>query len=69
MNALAGVSTKRALTIFVTHASELLTDNKAHGDGLVAFEIVTRLGERCHKLHVAAPSGRRQLSWPVERPG
>jgi glycosyltransferase involved in cell wall biosynthesis len=45
-----------ALTIFVPHASALLTDNKANGDGLIAFELVSRLAARGHRLHVAAPA-------------
>lgn len=44
------------LRIFVPHASDALTDHRAHGDGLVAFEIVSRLAARGHDLHVASPS-------------
>jgi glycosyltransferase involved in cell wall biosynthesis len=67
---------ERALTIFVPHASDLLTDNRAHGDGLVAFEVVSRLAARGHRLHVAAPAidVRRNVPpnlflYPVEIPG
>jgi glycosyltransferase involved in cell wall biosynthesis len=52
----AYVAAPRPLTIFVPHASDLLTDHQAHGDGLVAFEIVARLAERGHRVHVAAPA-------------
>jgi glycosyltransferase involved in cell wall biosynthesis len=44
-----------ALTIFVPHASDCLTDHLPHGDGLVAFEFVRRLAERGHTVHVASP--------------
>jgi glycosyltransferase involved in cell wall biosynthesis len=50
-----GVSLRRRLAIFVPHASDILTDHQAHGDGLVAFEIVSRLARRGHVVHVAAP--------------
>jgi glycosyltransferase involved in cell wall biosynthesis len=43
----------RPLTIFVSHCSDLFTDNRPHGDGLVAYEFVSRLAERGHRLHVA----------------
>lgn len=44
----------RRLTIFIAHPSELLTDHRPHGDGLVAFGFIRRLAERGHELHVAA---------------
>lgn len=40
------------LTIFVSHPSSHLTDCDPHGDGLVAFEFITRLAARGHRLHV-----------------
>lgn len=43
------------LSIFISHASDLLTDHQPHGDGLTAFGFVSRLAERGHILHVAAP--------------
>lgn len=39
--------------IFVSHSSELLTDWRSHGDGLLAFAFLSRLAERGHTLHVA----------------
>ena len=45
----------RKLTIFVPHASDWLTDHRAHGDGLVGYEIVSRLARRGHRVYVAAP--------------
>lgn len=41
------------LTIFVSHSSELLTNCRSHGDGLLAFAFISRLAERGHTLHVA----------------
>jgi glycosyltransferase involved in cell wall biosynthesis len=41
-------------SIFVAHPSELLTDHRPHGDGLVAYGFVRALAERGHELHVAA---------------
>ncbi|MPZ18549.1 MAG: glycosyltransferase [Luteitalea sp.] len=46
--------TGRRLTIFIAHPSELLTDHRPHGDGLVSFAFLSRLAERGHELHVAA---------------
>lgn len=44
----------RRLTIFVAHPSELLTDHRPHGDGLIAYGFLSRLAARGHELHVAA---------------
>lgn len=44
----------RRLTIFIAHPSELLTDHRPHGDGLISFGFIRRLAERGHELHVAA---------------
>lgn len=41
------------LTIFVSHPSELLTDHRSHGDGLLAFGFISRLAARGHTLHIA----------------
>ncbi len=43
-----------ALTIFISHPSECLTDHLPHGDGLVAYEFISRLAARGHTVHVAA---------------
>ena len=43
----------RRLRIFVAHASALLTDHEAHGDGLVALNFLRALAERGHELDVA----------------
>src|SRR5512135_3552830 len=44
----------RALNIFISHPSPFLTDHQPHGDGLAAWEFVSRLARRGHKVHVAA---------------
>ncbi len=44
----------RRLTIFIAHASELMTDHRPHGDGLISFGFIRRLAERGHEVHVAA---------------
>ena len=44
----------RPLTIFVPHCSELLTDYRPHGDGLISYALISRLAERGHQLHIAA---------------
>jgi glycosyltransferase involved in cell wall biosynthesis len=41
------------LTLFVAHASALLTDHEPHGDGLVALNFLRRLAERGHEIDVA----------------
>jgi glycosyltransferase involved in cell wall biosynthesis len=43
----------RRLTLFVAHASALLTDHEPHGDGLLALNFLRRLAERGHELDVA----------------
>jgi L-malate glycosyltransferase len=43
-----------ALNIFISHPSPFLTDHLPHGDGLAAWEFVSRLARRGHKVHIAA---------------
>ena len=43
------------LNVFVPHASDELTDHLPHGDGLVAFEVASRLAARGHNVYVASP--------------
>src|SRR6059058_6107479 len=43
-----------ALTIFIAHPSDLLTDHRPHGDGLLAWGYIRELAARGHDLHVAA---------------
>lgn len=43
-------------SIFIPHASDFLTNHRSHGDGLTAFGFISRLAERGHTLHVAAPA-------------
>ena len=47
--------TKSKLSIFIPHASDFLTNHQPHGDGLAAYGFVSRLAERGHTVHVAAP--------------
>jgi glycosyltransferase involved in cell wall biosynthesis len=44
---------ERTLNIFILHASDMLTDCKPHGDGLMANSFIRNLAERGHHLHVA----------------
>ena len=44
----------RPLNIFVPHCSDLLTDHRPHGDGLIAHGFIRHLAERGHNLYVAA---------------
>jgi glycosyltransferase involved in cell wall biosynthesis len=44
----------RRFRLFIAHASALLTDHEAHGDGLVALNFLRALAERGHELDVAA---------------
>jgi len=39
--------------IFILHPSMILTDHLPSGDGLLAFEFVSRLAQRGHQVHVA----------------
>src|SRR5580700_10045541 len=43
----------RTLNIFILHASDMLTDCRPHGDGLMANAFIRNLAERGHHLHVA----------------
>jgi glycosyltransferase involved in cell wall biosynthesis len=49
------VSVSSPLRIFVPHASDTFTNHRAHGDGLVAFEVASRLAARGHDVHVLSP--------------
>ena len=48
------MSLNRPLNIFVPHCSDLLTDHRPHGDGLIAHGFIRHLSERGHNLYVAA---------------
>jgi L-malate glycosyltransferase len=58
------VSLNRPLNIFVPHCSDLLTDHRPHGDGLVAHGFIRRLAERGHALHVAVSEVDLKLPLP-----
>ena len=49
------MSPMRPLHIFISHPSHFLTDSEPHGDGLLAFQYISRLAKRGHQLHVAVP--------------
>lgn len=55
----------RSLHIFVLHSSELLTDNKPHGDGLVANGFIRGLAAQGHKLYVATEAVDLQQAMPA----
>jgi glycosyltransferase involved in cell wall biosynthesis len=48
------MSLGRPLSIFVPHCSDLLTDHRPHGDGLIAYGFIRHLADRGHNLYVAA---------------
>ena len=48
------MSQHRPLNIFVPHCSDLLTDHRPHGDGLIAYGFIRHLSERGHNLYIAA---------------
>ncbi|GJG86390.1 glycosyl transferase [Gemmatimonadetes bacterium T265] len=51
------------LSIFISHPSDFLTDCQAYGDGLAAYEVIRRLAERGHELHIAVD--RSDLRGPL----
>ena len=61
------MSLRRPLTIFVPHCSELLTDYRPHGDGLVCHALISRLAERGHQLYIAASRTDLQNEMPPWR--
>jgi glycosyltransferase involved in cell wall biosynthesis len=52
------------LTIFIAHPSELLTDHRPHGDGLLAWGYIRELAARGHDIHVAAERVDLQSEMP-----
>jgi len=53
--------------ILISAASELFTDAKPHGEGLICYEIVSRLAKRGHALHVFAPEFSLEKELPNTR--
>jgi L-malate glycosyltransferase len=41
------------MNIFISHASDMLTDFRPHGDGLIADRLIRALAARGHTIHVA----------------
>ena len=58
-----GTPTVHLLTIYVSHPSACLTDHLPHGDGLMAYEFISRLARRGHTVHVAVP--RAEITGPL----
>ena len=48
-----GGRTSAPLNIFILHPSMILTNHRPSGDGLIAYEFITRLARRGHQVHVA----------------
>jgi len=44
---------RRTLNIFILHPSDMLTDCRPHGDGLMADSFIRKLASQGHRLHVA----------------
>src|SRR5258708_18474431 len=55
----------RSFNIFVLHPSHFLTDHRPHGDGLLAFQFLTRLAKRGHQVHVAVSMQSIQSELPA----
>lgn len=55
----------RSYNIFVLHPSHFLTDHRPHGDGLLAFQFLTRLAKRGHQVHVAVSMQSIQSELPA----
>ena len=53
------------LHIFILHSSELLTDHKPHGDGLVANGFIRGLAAQGHELYVATEAVDLQHAMPA----
>jgi len=56
---------ERSYNIFVLHPSHFLTDHRPHGDGLLAFQFLTRLAKRGHQVHVAVSMRSIQSDLPA----
>ena len=52
------------MKILVSPASELFTDNRPHGEGLICYQIVSRLAKRGHHLHVFSSNYDLQTDLP-----
>jgi glycosyltransferase involved in cell wall biosynthesis len=59
------LSARRPLTIFIPHCSDLLTDHRPHGDGLISYALISRLAERGHQLYIAASRTDLQKALPL----
>lgn len=57
---------QQPLGIFVASAADLLTDHAAHGEGLIAWNLFSRLAERGHDVVVCAQSADLHRQPPFE---
>ncbi len=57
---------RRPLRIFVASAADLLTDHRAHGEGLIAWHMFSALAARGHELVVCARTADLQATPPFE---
>jgi glycosyltransferase involved in cell wall biosynthesis len=55
---------RRTLNIFILHPSDMLTDCRPHGDGLMADSFIRNLASQGHRLHVAV--SERDLKEPYD---
>lgn len=57
------------MNLFVAGASHMLTDHRAHGEGLIAWNILERLGQRGHTIVACSPQPElsREPSFEVVR--
>jgi L-malate glycosyltransferase len=58
------MSLRGPFKIFVPHCSDLLTDHRPHGDGLVAHGFIQRLAMRGHEIHVAVSEADLKVPMP-----
>jgi glycosyltransferase involved in cell wall biosynthesis len=52
------------MKIFISHASDMLTDCRPHGDGLIADQFIRVLAARGHSIHVAVDRFELRNNYP-----
>ena len=57
-------TTDHPLCIFISHPSEMLTDCRPHGDGLIADRLIRNLAARGHQLHIAVERSELRDKYP-----
>jgi glycosyltransferase involved in cell wall biosynthesis len=58
-------SSEKKLNIFIIHASAVLTDSRANGDGLLCYRFIRELALRGHRIAVACESVELQAPLPA----